>query len=143
MADPHTVLIVDDDEMVTATFGRMLQLDGFNVHTATEPAAGLTEAVHWQPDAIILDLRMPLMDGLGFLRRLRADPRGRGVPVAIVTGDYLIDDSALETASELGATVKFKPLWVDDLVTLVHDLLTRQPIGGTVHEPGSVPSLVS
>jgi CheY-like chemotaxis protein len=137
MTNSPSVLVVDDDETVTATFGRMLQLEGFEVRTATAADTGLAEAVGWQPDIVILDLRMPLMDGLGFLRRLRRDPRCEQMPVAIVTGDYLIDDSALEAASELGATVKFKPLWVDDLVVIARGLLEQRRMRSLVNEQGS------
>jgi|SRR6185295_9688013 len=124
-AEARRVLVIDDDEMVATTFTHMLQLDGFEVRSATTAAQGLAEAVDWQPAAIILDFRMPLMDGLGFLRALRQRAHGRRVPVAIVTGDYLIDDDVIDAAVNLGATVKFKPLWVDDLITLTYALLTQ------------------
>ena len=81
------ILIVDDDEGVTQTFARMLRLEGYQVRTAVSAETGLREADRSHPDAIILDLRMPLVDGLGFLRRLRAQDDHRAVPVAIVTGD--------------------------------------------------------
>ena len=72
------ILIVDDDEGVTQTFARMLRLEGYQVRTAINAEKGLQEAERSRPDAIILDLRMPLVDGLGFLRRLRAsDERSR------------------------------------------------------------------
>src|SRR6202163_809063 len=87
------ILIVDDDEGVTQTFARMLRLEGYQVRTAMSAEKGLLEAERSHPDAIILDLRMPLVDGLGFLRRLRAHDDQRGVPVAIVTGDYFLEDS--------------------------------------------------
>src|SRR5262245_62566629 len=63
------ILIVDDDEGVTQTFARMLRLEGYQVNTAVSAETGLEAADVSQPDAIILDLRMPLVDGLGFLRR--------------------------------------------------------------------------
>src|SRR5437764_13220265 len=66
------ILIVDDDEGVTQTFARMLRLEGYQVRTAVSAEKGLQEAEQSHPDAIILDLRMPLVDGLGFLRRLRS-----------------------------------------------------------------------
>ena len=64
------ILIVDDDEGVTQTFARMLRLEGYQVATAISAQTGLQEADSSHPDAIILDLRMPLLDGLGFLRKL-------------------------------------------------------------------------
>src|SRR5262249_20217422 len=108
------ILIVDDDEGVTQTFARMLRLEGYEVRTAMNAETGLREAEQSHPDAIILDLRMPLVDGLGFLRRLRAHDRQRDTPVAIVTGDYFLDDTVSSELRELGAELKFKPLWLED-----------------------------
>jgi two-component system OmpR family response regulator len=130
MADAITakILIVDDDEGVTQTFARMLRLEGYQVRTAMSAERGLVEAEKSHPDAIILDLRMPLVDGLGFLRRLRAQDGQRSVPVAIVTGDYFLDDSVSNELRELGAELRFKPLWLEDLVGLTRNLLRSRVI---------------
>src|SRR3954453_14438220 len=117
------ILIVDDDEGVTQTFARMLRLEGYQVRTAVSAEKGLAEAQSQHPDAIILDLRMPLVDGLGFLRRLRAHDDQRQVPVAIVTGDYFLEDSVSNELQELGTDLLFKPLWLEDLVRLARNLL--------------------
>ena len=118
-----TILIVDDDDTVTNTFARMLRLEGYQVRTAVCAERGLREAEDSQPDAIILDLRMPLIDGLGFLRRLRAGDGHRHTPVAIVTGDYFLDDAVSAELRDLGAELRFKPLWLEDLVGLARNLL--------------------
>src|SRR5471030_1193904 len=117
------ILIVDDDEGVTQTFARMLRLEGYHVRTAVSAETGLRLAEESRPDAIILDLRMPLVDGLGFLRRLRAPDDQRATPVAIVTGDYFLDDSVSNELRELGAELRFKPMWLEDLVGLARNLL--------------------
>jgi len=118
-----TILIVDDDEGVTQTFARMLRLEGFKVRTAASAETGLREAEESHPDAIILDMRMPLIDGLGFLRRLRAHETPHATPVAIVTGDYFLEESVSNELRELGAELRFKPLWLEDLVGLARNLL--------------------
>lgn len=118
-----TILIVDDDEGVTQTFARMLRLEGYQVRTAVNAETGLQEAAQSHPDAIILDLRMPLVDGLGFLRRLRALEGHVTTPVAIVTGDYFLDESISTELQRLGAELRFKPLWLEDLVGLARNLL--------------------
>jgi DNA-binding response OmpR family regulator len=122
------ILIVDDDEGVTQTFARMLRLEGYQVRTAVSAETGLREAEHSHPDAIILDLRMPLVDGLGFLRRLRAHDHQRKTPVAIVTGDYFLDEAIANELQELGAELRFKPLWLEDLVGLARNLLQSKVI---------------
>jgi two-component system response regulator PrrA len=120
-----TILIVDDDEGVTLTFARMLTLEGFHVRTAINAESGLRAANEAHPNAIILDLRMPLVDGLGFLRQLRsqASQRVAPTPVAIVTGDYFLDDAVASELRQLGAELRFKPLWLEDLVGLARNLL--------------------
>lgn len=122
----RSILIVDDDEAVIQTFARMLSLEGYDVRTAMNAESGLREATAHHPDAIILDLRMPLMDGLGFLRRLRVIDQQRDIPVAIVTGDYFMDDQVSTELKSLGAEVKFKPLWLEDLVQLARELLNSK-----------------
>ena len=122
-SDTATILIVDDDEGVTQTFARMLQLEGYAVRTAVTAEIGLREADAVHPDAIILDLRMPLVDGLGFLRRLRKHDGQRLTPVAIVTGDYFLEDEVSDELRALGAELRFKPLWLEDLVGLARNLL--------------------
>ncbi len=119
----RTILIVDDDPSVTETFERMLRLEGYEVVTALSAEAGLRQAERAHPHAIILDLRMPLVDGLQFLRTLRAKTDLSNMPVAIVTGDYFLDDSISRELHGLGAEVRFKPLWLEDLLALARNLL--------------------
>ena len=116
------ILIVEDDEVMTDTYARGLRFEGYEVRIALSGEAGLREVQSNAPDAIIVDLHMPDIDGLEFLRRLRARNDKAKTPVAIVTGGYL-DDTISTQLLELGAEVRFKPLWLDDLVSLVHKLL--------------------
>ena len=122
-----SILIVDDDEGVTQTFARMLRLEGFLVSTAFDAEGGLQVAARARPNAIILDLRMPLVDGLGFLRRLRQHEAHRETPVAIVTGDYFLDEAVADELRQLGAELRFKPMWLEDLVGLARNLLRVTP----------------
>ena len=90
-AATRTILIVDDDRSVADTFARMLKLEGFGVVTALSADAGLAMAKTSPPDAIILDMRMPITNGLQFLRQVRVSSHAwSSVPVAIVTGDYFL-----------------------------------------------------
>jgi DNA-binding response OmpR family regulator len=127
---PSRVLIIDDDEATTQTFAHVLRLEGHEVRTALDAEAGLREARSETPDAIIVDLRMPLINGLGFLYRLRAQEQYQDTPVAIVTGDYGLDDAIARELDELGAELRFKPLWFEDLIDLAHTLLAsdRSPL---------------
>jgi len=120
---PPRVLIVDDDVSVTDTFSRMLRLEGYEVWAALSADEGLTLAQTHRPHAVILDLRMPLTSGLQFLRAIRAIPGLTATPVAIVTGDYYLDDAQSNEIRELGAELRYKPLWLEELVTLARELL--------------------
>ena len=123
-ATTRRILIVDDDRAVADTFSRMLKLEGFDVTTALSAEAGLELAEQIRPHAIILDLRMPIVNGLQFLRIVRARPNLVEVPVAIVTGDYFLGESTALELRSLGASVRFKPLWLEDLVALARALVT-------------------
>src|ERR671919_2544798 len=126
--DPSTtaarVLIVDDDVSVTDTFSRMLRLEGYQVWVAHSADQGLVLAQAHSPHAIILDMRMPLTSGLQFLRAIRAIPGLTNTPVAIVTGDYYLDDAQSSEILSLGAALRYKPLWLEELVTLARELLS-------------------
>ena len=117
-----TILIVDDDRSVADTFARMLKLEGFEVATAINADAGLELAENVRPHAIILDMRMPITNGLQFLRMVRARPHLVEVPVAIVTGDYFLPDPIQNELNKLGASIRFKPLWLEDLIALAKSL---------------------
>ena len=120
----RTILIVDDDLSVADTFARMLKLEGFSVATALNAEVGLALAESVRPDAIILDMRMPITNGLQFLRQVRARPDLVEVPVAIVTGDYFMPENVQHELKSLGASIRFKPLWLEDLVALARTLVT-------------------
>jgi two-component system response regulator PrrA len=123
----YTVLIVDDDPAVIYTFVRMLRLEGYRVLTALDAETGLREFETGKPDAVLLDLRMPAVDGLAFLRSLRAQDSERRTPVAIITGDYFPDEALRQELSELGAILYFKPVWVEDLIGIMQRLLASNP----------------
>jgi len=121
----RTVLIVDDDPPTVDIFAEVLRLEGFEVRTALSTESGMRAVQASRPDAILLDLNMPLANGVEFLRRLRADEWHRGTPVAIVTGDSL-DDSVATELHQLGASVAFKPLLGAELVALTRRLLASR-----------------
>ena len=120
----RTILIVDDDRSVADTFARMLKLEGFSVVTALSAEAGLELADNVHPSAIILDMRMPITNGLQFLRTVRNRPHLVDTPVAIVTGDYFLPEPIQLELKSLGASIRFKPLWLEDLIALARTLVS-------------------
>ena len=117
------ILIVDDDPSVTDAFSRILRLEGYEVWAALSADRGLSLAQTHRPHVVIFDLRTPLASGLQFLRAIRAIPRLTFAPVAIVTGDYQLDEAQVVEVGALGAQLCHKPLWLDELVTMARELL--------------------
>jgi CheY-like chemotaxis protein len=117
------VLIVDDDPATADSFSRTLRLEGYEVWAALSAEEGLSLAQLHQPNVIVLDLRMPLTSGLQLLRAIRAIPGLASTPVAIVTGDYGLEDDMRDEITALGAELRFKPIWIEELVTLARELL--------------------
>ena len=121
-----SILVVDDDQGVRETFAHTLRHEGYEVRTAPNAEIGLFEVKTNRTDAIILDLRMPLINGIGFLYRLRSQEELRELPVAIITGEHCIKDSLFKEMQELGAELFFKPLWVEDIIDLTKNLLEKR-----------------
>lgn len=120
-----TILLVEDDPGAVETFEHILKANGYGICVAPDAESGLLAVERAKPSAIVLDLRLPMADGVEFLRQLRAAESQTRIPVAVVTGDYFIEESIAEELQTLGARVHFKPLWDEDLLRLVRDLLNR------------------
>jgi CheY-like chemotaxis protein len=71
---------------------------------------------------LILDMKMPEMGGLEFLKRLRAS-RLDHLPVGVITGDYFLGEGILQELTTLGALVRYKPIRMEDLAALTDHLL--------------------
>ena len=86
------VLVADDTESIRTLFNRLLTADGHEVISASDGAAALDAVHRHRPDVILLDITMPLVDGLEVCRRLKDDPATRLTPVVLVTGQTGLDD---------------------------------------------------
>jgi DNA-binding NtrC family response regulator len=124
---PHTILIIEDEEGVRSFFTKALQLAGY-APVATPSAEDALQLMNQglTPDAVLLDLAMPGMGGLGFLLRLGADPVRRRIPVAIVTGHIAIPQPVKAAADALGVPVHYKPVDMEGLLDLTDRLLTHR-----------------
>ena len=128
-----TILIIEDEEGVRSFFSKALELGGYQAVSApcAEDALRMMNQ-GLRPDAVLLDLAMPGMGGLGFLLHLGADPERRHIPVAIVTGHIAIPQPVQAAAAALGVPVHHKPVDMDGLLALTNRLLTTR-----VHPPQS------
>jgi DNA-binding response OmpR family regulator len=83
--DQVNVLLVEDDPSVLEMYRLKLELDGYRVSTALDGEEGLKLAGRLRPDIIFLDIRLPKMDGLEVLRKLRDQDQTREIPVIILS----------------------------------------------------------
>jgi two-component system, chemotaxis family, response regulator PixG len=110
------VLVVDDDRSIREVVSMCLhKLKGWDVLTVASGQEGLAEIYTKNPDVIILDVMMPEMDGLAFLRNLRANTATKTIPVVLLTANRYLPDKDL--LSELGVVeIVSKPFLPIDLV---------------------------
>src|ERR1700721_1746654 len=122
------VLVVDDEANIVELLSVSLKFQGFEVATATNGAQALDRAREARPDAVILDVMMPGMDGFGVLRRLRAD--GIDAPALFLTARDSLQDKI--TGPTLGGddTVT-KPFSLEEVVARLRVILRRTGKGVT------------
>ncbi|MGW2818668.1 response regulator transcription factor [Streptomyces sp. NPDC001415] len=116
------ILVVDDEPEVRAAVEDGLAVEGYEVKGAPDGLAALSEVAAWRPDAIVLDVMMPVLDGLGVCRQLRA--MGDRTPVLVLTAL----DSVSERVDGLEAGADdylVKPFALDELIARVRALLRR------------------
>lgn len=109
------VLIIDDDAMIREVVKSCLEdLAGWYVPTASSGAEGLLKVIEEKPDAIVLDMMMPGMDGLTFLQRLRANSETQSIPVILLTAKVeFTDPQRISTLGLAGAiSTPFDPYTV-------------------------------
>lgn len=112
------MLIVEDDDALREVMADYCRAEGWDVREAGDGRAGLDACASFVPDVVVLDLIMPRLDGWGFLKQSRADPRLRKVPVVVVTGSVVEDPNALGAALLVP-----KPFDLDDLGAALHGVI--------------------
>ncbi len=110
------VLVVDDDSDIRETMQEVLELEGYAVRTARNGLEALAEARLHAPAMILLDLFMPVMDGLEFRRRQLQDPEIAHIPVVVVSAAAGLEQRV--AALPIDAVIE-KPVAVDRLFELV------------------------
>lgn len=93
------VLLVEDNEMNRDMLSRRLARKGFDVLTAIDGEQAVILALEEQPDVVLLDMNLPLKDGWTAAREIRADPRGKVLPIIALTAHALSDDRARALAA--------------------------------------------
>uniref|UniRef100_UPI003743F579 response regulator transcription factor n=1 Tax=Nocardiopsis mwathae TaxID=1472723 RepID=UPI003743F579 len=116
------VLVVEDEPSVRDAVADALELDGYQVTRASDGGSGLEAVRRWPPDAIVLDVLMPFMDGLTMCKRLRA--RGDRTPILILTARDAVGDR-VEGLDAGADDYLAKPFDLDELLARLRALLRR------------------
>lgn len=119
------VLVIDDSEVIRQLITMNLEFEGFEVVTAVDGQDALDKILEVRPDVVTIDVKMPRLDGLATVARLRADPRTAGVKIAIVTASAQEIDLRRGEAAGVDAYVT-KPFDPDALVRTIRDLIARR-----------------
>jgi CheY-like chemotaxis protein len=120
------LLIVDDEPENIELLTRRLTRRGFAVVGATSAEEGIVKAEAERPDVILMDIKMPVVDGFEATRRLKARPETRPIPVIALTAHAMQEDR--DQAVAAGADeYETKPLDLDRLLAKIQALTNQRP----------------
>ena len=113
------VLVVDDDPLIVEIMQTILDLEEFEVDTATTGEQSLDLVQVRPPDVVVLDVMMPGMDGFEVCRRLKADPATSRIPVVLLTARDRDEDrrAGMDAGADAYVTKPFSPLSLIDTIT--------------------------
>ena len=106
------ILIVDDEKIIRERLKKLLELDGYSTTIADDGTDGLNIYNEWQPDVVLLDVKMPGMSGIDVLKKIKED--STHTEVIIITGHGDIN-SAIQALREGAFSYLQKPLDYDEL----------------------------
>ena len=117
-ATKKTILIVEDDADVREILSRVLRTAGYEVHEAGHALGAVCAMVRAGADLVLTDINMPVMDGFGLVRELKAHADTRGVPVVAITG---FDTAERRAAALKAGCVGYitKPIDTDDFLSQI------------------------
>jgi DNA-binding response OmpR family regulator len=127
MAGTARVLVVEDDVDIAGVLRRSLDKEGYDVRVAEDGEAALDEASVFEPDAVVLDLGLPKLDGVEVCRRLRADG---DVPILVLTARDALE-SRVEGLDSGADDYLVKPFEREELLARMRALLRRRPPRGS------------
>ena len=118
--------MVDDDQSIQRVLVQTLQLEGYEVATASDGVEALETLQSQLPDVVILDVMMPKLDGLDVLKRMRADERTQTVPVILLTARSSQEDiwEGWQSGVDYYMT---KPFDVEELLRFLAHVLNPVP----------------
>jgi DNA-binding response OmpR family regulator len=127
MAGSARVLVVEDDVDIAGVLRRSLDKEGYDVRVAGDGEAALNQAAVFEPDAVVLDLGLPKLDGVEVCRRLRADG---DVPILVLTARDALE-SRVQGLDSGADDYLVKPFEREELLARMRALLRRRPPRGS------------
>jgi two-component system, cell cycle response regulator DivK len=122
---PPLVLVVDDAKDTRVIYAESLRFRGFRVEEASDGQEALEKVSALAPDVVILDLKLPVIDGCEAARRLKIAPATKAIPIIVLSG-HLLEESR-QAALAAGADAYLtKPCLPDDLARHIDELLDRR-----------------
>jgi two-component system OmpR family response regulator len=122
---PVRVLVVDDEPSLAELLSMALRYEGWDVRTAADGLAAVRAAREFRPDAVVLDMMLPDLDGLEVLRRLRSD--GGDVPVLFLTAKDAVEDRVAGLTAG-GDDYVTKPFSLEEVVARLRALVRRTAV---------------
>jgi two-component system response regulator VicR len=120
------ILVVEDDKDIADLVKLVLETEDFVVDTVLDPEFAMEKARAWRPDAILLDLTMPKIDGWEVFKLLRKDKDLRTVPVAILTAKSEQFDEMVGLHVMNADAYITKPFGKQELINKTHELFSKK-----------------
>ncbi len=135
MSEKLRILLVDDEPHIVKMVGKRLEVEGFELLTATDGEEGLAKAQAEHPDLIILDLMLPKMNGYEVCTLLKQNTRCHAIPIVLFTAKVQEKDERLGMECGANAYIR-KPFRSQELVETIRELL-KNASGSTAVSPSS------
>ncbi len=119
-----TILVVEDNEASRDALARRLQRRGYDVVLAVDGQQAVSVAQSAQPDLILMDLGLPIIDGWEATRRLKADASTQHIPIIVLSAHAMTNDRDLALAAG-GDDFDTKPIRFQPLIDKIASLLAR------------------
>ncbi|NLG74000.1 MAG: response regulator [Chloroflexi bacterium] len=120
------ILFIDDDPLALETMTKAVQVFGHQALNASSGQQGLELAAQQRPDIIFIDMRLPDMDGLTLLKRLKEQPASAGIPILVLSAGPELD--AAERVTAAGARAYLcKPIRLQTLIDTIQQYTSGEP----------------
>src|SRR5258708_33806004 len=125
------VLIVEDDPIVASIYKTRLERMGYEIAIATDGQKGFNRIHEFEPDAVLVDLMLPKINGIGVLKKIRAESKFKNTPIIVFTNAYL--PNTINECFLAGATLVFNKASTSpkEIIDALRNNICDPPLGAT------------